>query len=66
MIIDALRDKYSLLLLLKRMNISKISYCYQYKITHLEGKYKAITKMISQLFLKNDSSRYGYRSIHVF
>lgn len=63
MIIDALRDKYSLSLLLKRMNISKSSYCYQHKIIHSEGKYEAITKIISQLFHENDS-RYGYRRIH--
>lgn len=63
MIIDALRDKYSLSLLLKRMNISKSSYCYQHKVIHSKGKYEAITKQISQLFHKNDS-RYGYRRIH--
>ncbi len=63
MIIDALRDKYSLSLLLKRMNISKSSYCYQHKVIHSKGKYEAITKEISHLFHKNDS-RYGYRRIH--
>lgn len=63
MIIDALRDKYSLSFLLKRMDISKSSYCYQHKIIHSEGKYEAINKAISQLFHKNDS-RYGYRRIH--
>lgn len=45
------------------MNISKSSYCYQHKIIHSEGKYKVITKTISQLFHENDS-RYGYRRIH--
>mgnify|MGYP001072777175 CR=1 FL=1 len=63
MIIDALRDKYSLSLLLKRMDISKSSYCYQHKIIYSKGKYEAITKAILQLFHKNDS-RYGYRRIH--
>jgi len=63
MIIDALRDKYSLSSLLKRMSISKSSYCYQHKIIHSKGKYEAITKAILQLFHKNDSS-YGYRRIH--
>ena len=63
MIIDALRDKYSLSSLLKRMSISKSSYCYQHKIIHSKEKYEAITKAILQLFHKNDS-RYGYRRIH--
>ena len=63
MIIDALRDKYSLSLLLKRMNISKSSYCYQHKVIHSEAKYEAIAKEITHLFHENDS-RYGYRRIH--
>lgn len=32
MIIDVLRNKYPLLLLLKKFNISKSSYCYQRKV----------------------------------
>lgn len=63
MIIDALRDKYSLSLLLKRLNISKSSYCYQHKVIYSKAKYEVITKEIVHLFHKNDS-RYGYRRIH--
>jgi putative transposase len=63
MIIDALRDKYSLSLLLKRMDISKSSYCYQHKIIYSKGKYEVTTNEIMHLFHKNDS-RYGYRRIY--
>ena len=63
MIIEALRDKYSLSLLLKRMDISKSSYCYQHKIIYSKGKYEVTTNEIMHLFHKNDS-RYGYRRIY--
>lgn len=63
MIIDALRDKYSLSLLLKRMDISKSNYCYQHKIIYSKGKYEVTTNEIMHLFHKNDS-RYGYRRIY--
>lgn len=63
MIIDALRDKYSLSLLLKRTDISKSSYCYQHKIIYSKGKYEVTTNEIMHLFHKNDS-RYGYRRIY--
>lgn len=43
MIINALRDKYSLSLLLKRMNISKSGYCHQYKIVHSDGSLEWIS-----------------------
>lgn len=63
MIINALRDNHSLSLLLKRMNISKSGYCYQYKVTHSKENHESIAKEIIHLFPKNDS-RYGYRRIH--
>ena len=44
MIIDALRNKWSLSLLLKKLEISKSSYCYQHKIQQLPYKYEEIKK----------------------
>ena len=46
MIIDALRNKYSLSLLLKKLEISKSSYCYQRKIQQLPYKYEEIKKKL--------------------
>ena len=63
MIIDALRNKYSLSLLLKKLNISKSSYCYQHKVMALPCKYKELRAKIIELFNKNEG-RYGYRRIH--
>lgn len=63
MIIDALRNKYSLSVLLEKMNISKSSYCYQHKMLHSLNKYEAIKEKIIELFNENNA-RYGYRRIH--
>ncbi|MEG0191504.1 MAG: IS3 family transposase [Lachnospiraceae bacterium] len=61
-IIDALRNKYSLSLLLNRLNISKSSYCYQQKNHLLPYKYRKIEYKIIKLF-NNNYQRYGYRRI---
>jgi len=63
MIIDALRNKYSLSLLLKKLDISKSSYCYQHKIQKLPYKYEEIKNVIIELFNEN-KGRYGYRRIN--
>lgn len=63
MIIDALRNKYSLSLLLKKLNISKSSYCYQHNAMTIPDKYEKIGNRISELFHEN-KERYGYRRIN--
>lgn len=63
MIVDALRNKYSLSLLLKKLEISKSSYSYQHKIQQLPYKYEDIKTRIVELFNEN-KERYGYRRIH--
>ena len=63
MIIDALRNKYSLSLLLKKLDISKSSYCYQHKTQNLPYKYEEIKNKIIELFNEN-KGRYGYRRIN--
>lgn len=64
MIIDALRNKYSLSLLLKKFETAKSSYCYQHKIQQLPYKYEEIKEKIIELF-KENKERYGYRRINV-
>lgn len=64
MIIDALRNKYSLSVLLEKMSISKSSYCYQHKALYSTNKYESIKEKIIELFNENEG-RYGYRRIHV-
>ena len=63
MIIDALRNKYALSLLLAKLQISKSSYFYQHKIQQSPYKYEAIKVKIIKLF-KENKERYGYRRIH--
>ena len=63
MIIDALRNKYALSLLLAKLQISKSSYFYQHKIQQSPYKYEAIKIKIIELF-KENKGRYGYRRIH--
>ena len=62
-IVDALRKKYSLPKLLKKVNLSRS--CYYYNINALanEDKYLALRKHIRELF-KENKCRYGYRRIH--
>lgn len=63
MINDALRNKYSLSLLLKKLEISKSSYCYQKRIQQLPNKHEKIKDKIIELF-KENKERYGYRRIN--
>lgn len=50
-------------LFLKKLEISKSSYCYQHKIQQLPYKYEEIKTKIVQLF-KDNKERYGYRRIN--
>ena len=62
-IVDALRNKYSLPLLLRSLKLSRSSYYYQHKITLSPDKYEALRCRIKVLFAEI-SGRYGYRRIH--
>ena len=62
-IVDALKDRYSLPLLLSRLALAKSSYYYQKSIARRGDKYAQIRSSIITLF--HDSKRcYGYRRIH--
>ena len=62
-IIDAIKDKYSLSILLKKLCISKSSYYYQRQRISFTDKYSELSLKIVELFNMNDK-RYGYRRIH--
>lgn len=63
MIIDALKTKYSLPQLLKKLSLSKSSYYYQEKVLSQPDKYFSLRTHIQELFCEN-KNRYGYRRIH--
>ena len=63
-IIDALKNKYSLLDLLKKLKLAKSSYYYQEKTIYAEDKYSDLRKRIIQLFHENRDI-FGYRRIHM-
>lgn len=62
-IVDALRNKYSLPELLKRMQLPRSSYYYKEQKKQEPDKYEALTLHIKELFFEN-KCRYGYRRIH--
>jgi len=62
-IIDALRNKYSLPILLQKLEISKSSYYYQHRQVNLPDKYEVLRIRIIELFNENFGI-YGYRRIH--
>ena len=62
-IIDALKTKYSLPHLLKKLHISKSSYYYQEKALSQPDKYLSLRIRIKELFAEN-KNRYGYRRMH--
>ncbi len=62
-IIDALKDKYSLPVLMEQLGVSKSSYYYQEAALKKPDKYTDIRSMIQSLFHEN-SQRYGYRRIY--
>lgn len=61
--VDALKDRYSLPILLKRLDLSKSSYYYQEMAIRCEDKYSGMRKRILELFYEN-KRRYGYRRIY--
>ena len=61
-IVDALKDKYSLPLLLEKLQFSKSSYYYQEKCLRKPDKYLELRKRVREIFYEN-KERYGYRRI---
>lgn len=61
-IVDALKDKYSLPMLLEKIKLSKSSYYYQEKVMKSPDKYAALRNKIRKIFYDN-KERYGYRRI---
>ncbi len=59
---DALKTKYSLLRLLEKLNLSKISYSIKKKVLSQPDKYFSLRIRIKELFTKN-KNRYNYRRI---
>lgn len=58
MIINTLKDKYSLLQLLKLLCISKSSYYYQKSVIKRPDKYQELRKKIVEIF-KSNRNCYG-------
>lgn len=63
LVIDALRNKYQLKILLFAMNMAKSSYCYQQSVKDYD-KYSKERKKIAEIF-KSNKSVYGSRRIHI-
>lgn len=61
-IVDALKDKYSLPLLLEKLEFSKSSYYYQEKCLRNPDKYLKLRERVREIFYEN-KGRYGYRRI---
>ena len=62
-IIDVLKNRYSLPTLLRKLKLSKSSYYYQEKVLGQVDKYENVRNKIITLFIEN-KERYGYRRIH--
>lgn len=62
--INALRDKYRLKVLLKALDMAKSSYCYQENAISGPDKYKDLRVYIKDIFSKVNA-RYGYRRIYL-
>lgn len=62
-IVDALKNKHSLPLLLKEMHIAKSCYYYQKNILSQADKYAGIRSRIKEIF-KENKEHYGYRRIY--
>ena len=63
MIIDVLKNRYSLPLLVQKLQLSKSSYYYQEHSIQKEDKYTLLRVRVIELFTEN-KDRYGYRRIH--
>lgn len=62
-IVDALKNKYSLSILLTQLNLPKSSYYYQVSTYKKQDKYLDIRRRIAEMFSEN-KGRYGYRRIY--
>lgn len=62
-VIDAMKEKYPLPVLFRKMKLPRSSYYYQMKALATEDKYKHIRREVDRIFMKN-KARYGYRRIH--
>ncbi len=62
-LIDSLRHKYRLKILIDMLNIAKSSYCYQERVLNTPDKYTDLRTKVKNTFLQNYSA-YGYRRIH--
>ena len=60
-LIDVLRTKYRLKILLEALHISKSSYCYQASVMRQEDKYR---RLIKDIFTASRNT-YGYRRIYM-
>ena len=58
-----MKNRYSLPLLLQKLQLSKSSYYYQEQSLQKEDKYTLLRVRVIELFTEN-KSRYGYRRIH--
>jgi len=64
MLIDALREKHPLVVLMNKLKISSSSYYYQRSSVQLESKYTAVKEQIIKIFEASHCC-YGYRRIWV-
>ena len=62
--IDVLKEKYALSMLLSCFNMAKSSYYYQKTVAHTPDKYLAFRAQITSIFQENRGV-YGYRRIHL-
>ena len=62
-VINALRNKYQLNVLLEALKIAKSSYCYQNHILHSPDKYQSLRESVKKEFTQGYQS-YGYRRIY--
>lgn len=62
-VIDAIKEKYPLPILLRKMGLSRSSYYYRMKALAKEDKYEPLRNEVTRLFFEN-KARYGYRRIH--
>lgn len=62
-IVDALKNKYSLPLLLDKLDLAKSCYYYQENVLSKPDKYAQLSKLIKEMFNEN-KGRYGNRRIY--
>lgn len=62
-VIDAMKEKYPLPVLLRKMKLPRSSYYYQIKALATEDKHTHLRHEVDRIFMEN-KARYGYRRIH--